>query len=65
MQTHSANQGKQPQGREGNAFVFCVFLSIFVYFANYPSHWDGNPGIGIANTNNPKQSQFRQKPGDK
>ena len=41
--------------------VFFDFLSIFVYFANNPSHWDGNPGIGIVNPNNPKQSQFRQK----
>ena len=46
----------------GSAFVFFIFLSIFVYFANNPSHWDGNPGIGIVNPNNPKQSQFRQKP---
>ena len=42
--------------------VFFDFLSIFVYFANNPSHWDGNPGIGIVNPNNPKQSQFRQRP---
>ena len=46
----------------GSAFVFFIFLSIFVYFANNPSHWDGNPGIGIVNPNNPKQSQLRQKP---
>ena len=38
----------------GSAFVFFIFLSIFVYFANNPSHWDGNPGIGIVNPNNPK-----------
>ena len=46
----------------GSAFVFFIFLSIFVYFANNPSHWDGNPGIGIVNPNNPKQSQSRQRP---
>ena len=48
----------------GSAFVFFIFLSIFVYFANNPSHWDGNPGIVIVNPNNPKQSQFRQKPAE-
>ena len=47
----------------GSAFVFFNFSSIFVYFSNNPSHWDGNPGIGIVNPNNPKQSQLRQKPG--
>ena len=38
------------------AAVFFDFLSIFVYFANNPSHWNGNPGIGIVNPYNPKQS---------
>ena len=41
----------------GSAFVFFIFLSIFVYFANNPSHWDGNPGIGIVNPNNPSQGR--------
>ena len=38
------------------------FFYVFAYFANNPSHWDGNPGIGIVNPYNPKQSQLRQKP---
>ena len=42
--------------------VFFDFLGIFAYVANNPTYWDGNPGIGIVNPNNPKQSQFRQKP---
>ena len=41
----------------GSAFVFFIFLSIFVYFANNPSHWDGNPGIGIVNPNNPSSGR--------
>ena len=31
--------------------VFFDFRSIFVHFANNPSHWDGNPGIEIVNPN--------------
>ena len=37
--------------------VFFDFPCVFAYFANNPSHWDGNPGIGIVNPYNPKQSQ--------
>ena len=58
-----AASGSAPPGRcRAPEVVFFDFRSIFVYFANNPSHWDGNPGIGIVNPNNPKQSQFRQKP---
>ena len=46
----------------GSTFVFFIFLSIFIYFANNPSHWDGYPGIGIVNPYNLKQSQLRQRP---
>ena len=61
-----AASGSAPPGRcRAPEVVFFDFLSIFVYFANNPSHWDGNPGIGIVNPNNPKQSQSRQKPGDR
>ena len=44
----------------GSAFVFFIFLSIFVYFANNPSHWDCNPGIGIVNPNNPSSGRGLQ-----
>ena len=58
-----AASGSAPPGRcRAPEVVFFDFLCIFVYFANNPSHWDGNPGIGIVNPNNPKQSQFRQRP---
>ena len=33
--------------------VFFEFPCVFAYFANNPSHWDGNPGIGIVNPHNP------------
>ena len=44
---------------EGRAFVFLISPGVFAYFANNPSHWDGNPGIGIVNPYNPKQSQLK------
>jgi len=41
------------------AFVFSIFPSVFADVGNNPSHWDGNPGIGIVNLYNPKQSQLQ------
>ena len=53
----SPNMREEWGAAEGRAFVFFTFLSIFVYFVNDPSHWDGNPGIGIVNPNNPSQGR--------
>ena len=39
--------------------VFFDFLSVLAYFANNPTHWDGNPGIRIVNPYSPKQSQLK------
>ena len=53
-----AASGSAPPGRcRAPEVVFFDFLSIFVYFANNPSHWDGNPGIGIVNPNNPSSGR--------
>ena len=46
-------------GAPRRAFVFLISCSAFGDFTTNPSHWDGNPGIGIVNPSNPKQSQLQ------
>ena len=49
---------KENKGAERPGGCFPSFPCVFAHFANNPSHWDGNPGIGIVNPYNPKQSQL-------
>ena len=53
-------RGKSLTGARRAAVIFFFDVpGVFAYFANSPSHGDGNPGIFIVNSSNPKQSQFK------